>query len=529
MIAAANRFTLVDARGEPLVADPPRMRRELNHAIDRRLLNRPREIQARFDAAQNSDEFVNYWSAADHYDADSAHSKCVRDRLVSRSRYEVGNNGYVDGIVQTHANFLVGVGPNLRMKTHSVAFNRKVEWAWRTWSKRALLRRKLWCMAHAKVQDGESFGVLRMNPGLRHRIKLDVCPIETEQCQTPGLPGNMPGRIDGIRFDAFGNPVIYDVLPLHPGSNFMTSIQQPEPVPAKWMLHWFQLRRPGQHRSVPEFRSTLNVGAGSRRWREATVAAAETAADLSVMFETDLVGNDGADPLTAMSSLPFQKRMAVASPFGWKAKQLEAKHPNAQYEAFHRAQLNEQARPKNMPYNIAACDSSSYNFASGKLDHQTYFGSIDCEREDADDLVLDKIFDLWFEIAALVYGWDLSEVADDLDDEGIPAHDFDWPQHPVADAEGEANARDTDLKNGTTAPSRVCASQGVDYEDYVAQAAEDYGVTVEEFKAVLLRNNFMAAFHNQPADQAKPPAAAVSKRRRRAARKAVSQGAAAHA
>lgn len=525
MIAAAKRFTLVDSRGEPLIAEAPRMRRELDHDVDRRLHNRrPREIQARFDAAQNSDEFINYWSAADHYDADSAHSKCVRDRLVSRSRYEVGNNGYVDGIVQTHANFLVGVGPKLRMRTRSVDFNRQVERAWRAWAKRVQLRRKLWCMAHAKVQDGEAFGVLRVNPALRNRVQLDIALIETEQCQTPGLPGNFSGKIDGIRFDAFGNAVEYDVLRQHPGSALLTVFQKPEPIAAKWMLHWFLLRRPGQHRAIPEFRSTLNVGAGSRRWREATVGAAETAADLSVMFETDLVGNDGADPLTAMSSLPFQKRMAVASPFGWKAKQLEAKHPNAQYEAFHRAQLNEQARPKNMPYNIAACDSSSYNFASGKLDHQTYFGSIDCEREDANDLVLDKVFDLWFELAALVYGWDLTEVADDLDDE-VPSHDWDWPQHPIADAEGEANARDTNLKNGTLSPSEDCSNQGLDFEDHIDQLAQDYGVTVEEMKAALLRNNLAAAFINSGT----PPAASPSKRRRQAARKAVSQGAAAHA
>jgi len=75
---------------------------------------RRREVQATYDAARDSDEFRNYWANADGLDADSANSRVVRSKLVQRSRYEVANNGYVDGLVQTHANYLVGTGPALR-------------------------------------------------------------------------------------------------------------------------------------------------------------------------------------------------------------------------------------------------------------------------------------------------------------------------------------------------------------------------------------------------------------------------------
>ena len=85
------------------------------------------DIHAKYDAAQSSPDFDNYWSNADARDADSANSKNVRARLVQRSRYEVGNNGYADGMVQTHANFVVGTGPKLRMKTRSAGFNAIVE------------------------------------------------------------------------------------------------------------------------------------------------------------------------------------------------------------------------------------------------------------------------------------------------------------------------------------------------------------------------------------------------------------------
>ena len=108
------------------------------------------------------------------------------------------------------------------------------------------------------------------------------------------------------------------------------------------MLCWFQLR-PSQHSGVPEFRSTLNVGASSRRIREATVALAETAADISVLLQT-MFPPDEMDSVTPMSSLEFQKRMMVALPNGWAGNQMRVEHPNATYEAFLKCQINETAR-----------------------------------------------------------------------------------------------------------------------------------------------------------------------------------------
>ena len=99
------------------------------------------DIQAKYDAASDSVEFQNYWANTDAYDADSANSKSVRARLVKRSRYESANNAYADGIVQTHANFLVGLGPSLQCSP-------RIDAAFASWALAVSLRRKLWCCAH---------------------------------------------------------------------------------------------------------------------------------------------------------------------------------------------------------------------------------------------------------------------------------------------------------------------------------------------------------------------------------------------
>jgi hypothetical protein len=77
-----------------------------------------------------------------------------------------------------------------------------------------------------------------------------------------------------------------------------------------------------------------------------------------------------------MTEMEFSPNMAVFTPEGREPSQVKAEHPATTYDMFKREILNEIARCLNMPYNIAACDSSGYNYASGRLDHQAFFKAI---------------------------------------------------------------------------------------------------------------------------------------------------------
>jgi capsid protein len=497
-------------------AEKPVSRREVEN-----WQRRYADLRASYDAARTSTEYQNIWSNADRLDADSAHSKEIRHTLISRSRYEVGNNGYSDGIAQTYATDLVGVGPVLRMQTGSDGFNRMIELEWYRWCKAVQFRRKLWCMAHAKHTDGETFGIQRRNPNVRHPVKLDLRLIEAEQCQTPFLPFGEVGYIDGIKFDQFGNPVWYDILSRHPGatgdfssagdrfsqSDASRSISSigltAEKVPAEFVLHWFKMRRPGQHRAVPENASTLNTGAAARRWREATLAAAETAADFTVLLKTQFQpDSEEMQYATDFSQQEISKRMMTAMPVGYDLSQLKAEHPTATYEAFHKSLVNELARPRSMPYNKAACDSSSYNYASGRLDHQTYYASLDVEREDCNDLVLDPLFDAWFDLAVIRYGW-LGGNPDAIT-AGAREHLWDWPKHRVADVESEANANETRLQSGQVFLHQIFTDAGMDFEDELLKASVSFGVTVEELRQRLLDVTYPPAPTPAPAQPTTP-------------------------
>lgn len=460
---------------------------------------RDRSIRGSYDLAQTTNDNRRHWASADSYDADSANSKAVRDTMVKRSRMETGNNGYLKGINLTQANYVIGRGPTLRMQSRAPGFNAMVETAWKRWAKRIKLARKLRTAIKAKVSDGETFLLATINEGLQDRVKLDLVGIECEQVASTDLLWNQKNRVDGVRFDEFGNPTHYDILPYHPGGSWQPVTQQADIVPAKFVFHLFREDRAGQHRAIPELSSTMGTCAQSRRWREATLQAAENLADFSIFVKTGMDPDSGAAQLLPFDTLEIEKGMMTALPAGAEAFQPKPEQPPATYEGFHQTQLSEQARPLSMSYALAACDSSQSNFASAKLDQHPYFASIDVEQAEIEDLVLDPLFELWFAEAVRVYGWNVEKTP-------APSHIWDWPARPQVDEVKTSSSRQIDLATGVKAPRRIANEDGRDFEEDLAAMAEDYGVTVDEMREKLFATNFRAGFAVLPQEEPEPPA-----------------------
>jgi hypothetical protein len=157
-----------------------------------------------------------------------------------------------------------------------------------------------------------------------------------------------------------------------------------------------------------------------------------------------------------------------------------------------------------MPYNIAACNSSTYNYASGMLDHQTYYRSIAIDRADAEEVALDPLLDAWTYEAARLPGY-LGR-GDAL--AALP-HLWIWDGPEHVDPVKYSTAKDIDLANGTLSPSRALARQGLDAESEFIQAAKDFGITIEEYRA-LLRDKVFGAGKARPDVSPEPDLAAVS-------------------
>jgi lambda family phage portal protein len=441
-------------------------------------------VRARFDAAQTTPDNRKHWASADHLSADAAANPEARRTLRNRARYEVANNSYGRGIVLTLANDVVGTGPRLQMLTDADEVNQTVEREFAAWAKAIDLPGKLRTMRMARAQDGETFALLFNNGSLDSPVKLDIRLVEADQVTTPDLSLAKAGAVDGIVFDEFGNPREYHVLKAHPGDGSASAVGGYDKVPAKDMIHWFRCDRPGQSRGLPDILPALPLFAQLRRYTLAVIAAAESAANIAVLMKTNAPAGGEAAEVEPMTEMEFSPNMAVFTPEGWEPSQVKAEQPATTYDMFKREILNEIARCLNMPYNIAACNSSGYNYASGRLDHQTYYKNIRVEQADIEARVLDRILSAWLAEAEKVFA---------LDQLDTFSHQWFWDGHEHVDPQKEANAQAQRLLSHTTTLATEYARQGKDWEVELRQRAKEVqlcnelGLSVEQSAPALAK------------------------------------------
>ena len=429
-------------------------------------------VRAKFDSAQTTPDNRRHWANADGLSADAAASPEVRRTLRNRARYEVANNSYARGIVLTLANDVIGTGPRLQMLTDGDEVNQTIEREFAAWAKAIDLPGKLRTMRQARAQDGEAFAVLFSNDSLDSPIKLDLKLIEADQVTMPLSKASLDRGIDGITFDAFGNPSQYHVLKAHPGGAASVGPLEHDTIPAASMIHWFRTDRPGQRRGLPDILPALPLFAQLRRYTLAVIAAAESAANIAVLMKTNAPAGGEAADVEPMTEMEFSPNMAVFTPEGWEPSQVKAEQPATTYDMFKREILNEIARCLNMPYNIAACNSSGYNYASGRLDHQTYYKSIRVEQSHCETVVLDHILWAWLAEAVKVFQPALGQ----LDD---AAHQWFWDGHEHVDPAKEASAQATRLQSNTTTLAAEFARQGKDWETELRQRAKEVALCKE--------------------------------------------------
>lgn len=433
---------------------------------------------ASYDAARTTDDNRRHWINADHLSGLAATRADIRRTLRSRARYEVANNSYAKGIIRTLADYIVGTGPRLQMLTDQPDVNRFLEREFAAWALAIDLPRKLHTMRMGQTESGECFGRFRSNPFLPSPVQLDFALVECDQVASP-WPSTDPSLIDGVRLDAFGQPVAYHVLNHHPGDNlYYTGMSfDGAEVPASLMVHLFRAERPGQIRGVPEITPSLPLFAMMRRFTLATIAAAETAANWAGVLKTEAPGGaDDDDYAKPMDVVEVERNSLVALPYGTDLKQLEAEHPATTYAMFKREIISEIARCLNMPYAIAAGDSSEHNYASGRLDYQAFFKSIDIEQTVLERVVLDRIFLAWFAEAVLIEGY----LPQSLRMQGVALpHQWFWDGIEHVDPQKEANAQATRLANNTTTLAHEWARAGLDWEDQLRQRAREVALIRE--------------------------------------------------
>lgn len=458
---------------------PPRQQMLANE-----YLNRLRTLKARFDAAQTTNENTRHWANADYLGPNSELDPGVRRTLRSRARYEAANNSYLSGMLRTLASDTIGTGPELQITDPDVPKEAatEIENTFWEWCQAVRLPQKLRLMRQAKARDGETFAQVFQNPRVKHPIRLDFNIFEADFVSDTSLDTSIQGLLDGLIVDDFGNVIAYNVLREHPGENTQSLMGESDIVPADQIIHLFHADRPGQYRGCPEITPAMPLFAQLRRYTLAVIRSAESAALPSWLMETQQPPNDMTFG-DNWETLETERGMGMVLPAGYKMAQLKAEQPTSTYPQFKREILTEIARCLNIPYNVAAGDSSSYNYSSGRLDHRNWYKTRRVERSEIEINCIDRLFDLWWPQASRYLEVRL---------ERLPRHSWRWDGDEHVDPTKEADAAVTRMGNGLSSISEEVSRLGGDAEVVFRLNAELLGMSEADYRARLADKLFGA-------------------------------------
>ena len=411
-------------------------------------------LQASYDVTRDTDQSRNHWANARGETVQQLTTLGNRKSIRDRARYEVRNNSYASGVGHTLANMTIGTGPRLQVVDHP---NRQqIEKDFQSWMRRDSVAEKLRQQRFARYESGEGFLVRSFDVNAAEdEVSLTVLPIECDRITDPRGGGNMLIGADGINLDNYGNPVSYSVRD-EIGWKWVTA-------PADFVIHYFRADRPGQRRGISEVAPALPLFAQMRAYTLSVIACAESAARPGgVLQSSEIAADEDLDeepetydkvdvPVGSLLVLPKNRTLS----------QLKPEQPTTTYPEFKREILSEAGRCVGVPANVMLGDSSAYNFASGRLDHQTFFIAIGVERKFIERVILSRVFSWWWEEYRVLTG--LQGPA--------PQTRYYWDAVPHVDPGKEANAQSTRLASGTTTLAIEFGESGIDWEEALEQRA----------------------------------------------------------
>lgn len=488
---------ILDQFGRPL-----NLRQVKAQAVAAQRHKRADSLTAAYDAAIDTAENRKHWQFADNNSAAAANSIEVRRKLRQRARYEcLEANSYGKGICLTLANDTISTGPSLQVDLPQYKdAAREIEQKWRQWAKATRFAAKLRTARLSKTIDGEAILIKTTNRRLRTPVQLDIRLVEADQLATPGFIDGTRNKVDGIIFDEFGIPDTYHILKGHPGDIWPFQAWEKDDIDPADLIHLFRMERPGQVRGIPEVTPALPLFAQLRRYTLAVITAAETAADLAAVLSTQANAfdseTDGVDDIDPFEQVQIDRGMMVSLPKGWQMSQFKPEQPMTTYEQFRNAILNEIARCVHMPSNKARADSSSYNYSSGRLDHQTYYEAIAVERSQWEVECLDRVFEWWLDEAFQLEGY--LPALPPMDE--IP-HVWRWPPNKDVDPNDQADAAIKLINAGLKTRQAYLVEQDIDPETHNQQLAAEGWVDPNQAPAQAPGNEGLAPGtpSNQPA------------------------------
>lgn len=298
-------------------------------------------------------------------------------------------------------------------------------------------------------------------------------------------------NIDGVLVHR-GETVAYQIANEHPDAITTLQDQSFRLVPAKYVIHFFERDRQEQFRGVPVMATAMLPASWWRKFSEAIVKAAKSAASLSWIMFTDAQGetDDDVPSATPYDTVELETDTGLVLPDKWKPTQMKAEHPNATHGDFEDRMIRQMGRPIGMGIGEATGDYSKFNFSSAQMGRLIYFLHVAITQSKRELAMWDGLFCLWWDAVALLEdSGHLTTAARRLvgpnEYPPAPEHLWQWPKPEPLDEIKTATANAVKLKTAQTNLRRVLASQNIDIDDLFEEMARDYGCEVEEVQEIV--------------------------------------------
>lgn len=448
---------------------------------------------ARYEAAQTTPALGNHFAYADFYDARAAMSPSVRRTLRSRMRYEDENCAWLNGMLTTAANHIVGNGPRLQILIDDREAADRFEAAWANFWTAISGTSRLKTAVRTDWRDGESVG-LKRRAALHGEFRVIPRLYEADQLASPFGGLRDPNIEDGVQIDPeSGVPVQYYLLDQHPGSNLPTASLTGNWFDAAEVIHTFREDRPGQLRGIPRGAPGLIDLAAMRRFERATLSAAENAARNAETIETS---GGAVTPRTSQADfmqIDLPDGGATFLPEGWKRSAYKPEHPATTYEMFIRAAMTKFARCFGMPYHIAIGSSRESNYSSAILDQTiAWVAEVRSEQARFERQFVEKVF-LWFLEEAIFAGGRYAGLLDGLPPISEIPHAWQWDPPPTGDEEDRINVAMARITAGVSSLSTETTLLGRDYGAEERRMSQDLGISIDQLRSLRRTKMFGAA------------------------------------
>lgn len=413
-----------------------------------------------YDAVDGDRTYRDLWRGADTLTPDQTNNPLCRAILRSRARYEYLNNPWLFGLVNQVADDVVGTGARLQIEKGSVVNTAEIEKAFAKWAADVKLTKILKKVKKSVSHSGEAFIMLTTRNANKNKVKLFPLAFSCDRVTSPINDTTDTNNIDGVYIDNFGVPVFYTVARQNPNAS---AVQDWDKIDANYMIHFFNENFEEQHRGVPEYSSCLNNIEQLRRYTKSTIDKMENASNISgVLKPKDSLEAqiEEIKPVETFKRFTLPSRSFVTLPLGYDLQQYELSNPSDSQQQFALNVKIDCARCLLATRNVVTGDSSNYNYASGRLDFQSYYRAINDIRSRMEDEILNKIFDLWF-----------AEYTSYANVE-TPNHEWYWDGFSHVDPVKESRSETMDMQNGSKTLKDVCAEHGKDWQMQVDNRLE---------------------------------------------------------